>query len=146
MFIRLIIKKQAMHIIYQQKAQDALQLWVLYLFFFFIVVTNNVRLRWGRREESVNAKLLPKPETLVGDESCSRCQMRSLDCAVNQTEQILLQVLIMKTITLLRRREMMRITTLLSWKGDANINWKSSQAANFPALTYPPKTTSCVLT
>lgn len=32
---------------------------------FFIVVKSNVRLRLGRKEESVNAKLLPKPENLV---------------------------------------------------------------------------------
>lgn len=72
-------------------------------------------------------------------QSYSRCQMRLLYCTVNQTEQILLQVLTTKTITFLHRRKMMRITTLLSWKGDVNSNWKSSQAHLFPTLTYPKK-------
>lgn len=72
-------------------------------------------------------------------QSYSRCQMLLLDCAVNQTEQIILQVLKMKTITFLQRRKMIRITTLLSWKGDPNRNWRSSQAAHLPTLTYPPK-------
>lgn len=68
--------------------------------------------------------------------------MLLLDCAVsavNQTEQIILQVLKMKTITFLQRKKMMRITTLLSWKGDPNSNWRSSQTAHLPTLTYPPK-------
>lgn len=72
-------------------------------------------------------------------QSYSRCQMLLLDCAVNQTEQIILQVLKMKTITFLQRRKMMRITTLLSWKGNPNSNWRSSQAAHLPTLTYPQK-------
>lgn len=62
------------------------------------------------------------------------------DCTVQLTnEHILLQVLITKTITFLRRMKIMRITTLPSWKGDAKSNQKSSQAAHFPTLTYPQK-------